>query len=225
MSKIENKFKTKIQELIKKRDLIPDEFWVRAEGGEHFVIWFMDRQKPSVEVNYSFDQERFGITKDGLVIWGFDSGCSCPNPWDSSDNFEGYSTREWKEFEVNPETAFDADWKDECYKNLEAYLFLISKRPDPKKVVALENAEIRRYMIKRVGYGKIKESVKAKVLHRDGHNELLEFNNGEMYVKVRDSSTDREYLLFVEGHHETCRSAIAWTFGLSESEYCPILET
>ena len=102
---------------------------------------------------------------------------------------------------------------------------MISKKPDPKKVLSLQNAEVRRYMIKRVGYDNIKETVQAEVIHVDGDNELLKFNTGELYVKVKDSSTEREYLLFVEGQHKTCRSAIAWTFGLREHEYCPIVET
>jgi len=226
MAMSEIKFKKEIEQLIEKRDKIPDEFWVRTDGGKYQTIWFMDRQKPSVKASYDFDEERFGLTKDGKIIWGFDSGCSCPSPWSSSDfGDDSYSVKEWKEFSVTPENAFDADWQDECYKNLQDYLLLIEENLSPEKVLTIKNAEIRRFLIKRVGYENIKEKVNAEVLHQDGHNELLKFANGEMYVKVRDTSTEREYLLFVEGNHKTCKSAIAWTFGLQENEYNPIIES
>lgn len=223
---LEIKFKKEIEKLIENRHKIPDEFWVKTDGGMYRVVWFMDRQKPSVEVDYSFDEERFGLTRDGKIIWGFDSGCSCPSPW-SADDFgdKNYSVKEWKEFCVSPEEAFDADWQEECYSNLNDYLLLIEENLEPQRVLEVKNAEVRRYLIKRVGYEKIKHDVKAEVLHKDGANELLKFANGEMYVKVKDTSTEREYLLFVEGNHQTCKSAIAWTFGLREEEYQPIIES
>lgn len=223
---LEIKFKKEIEELINNRHKIPDEFWVKTDGGAYSVIWFMDRQKPSVEQCYDFDEERFGLTKDGNIIWGFDSGCSCPSPWSSEDfGDNSYLVKEWKEFCVSPEEAFDADWQDECYSNLNDYLLLIEENLEPKKVLGVKNSEIRRYLIKRIGYEKIKDDVKAEVLHRDGTSELLKFANGEMYVKVKDTSTEREYLLYVEGNHTTCKSAIAWTFGLKEEEYNPIIES
>lgn len=222
----EIKFKKEIEKLIENRHKIPDEFWVRTDGGMYQTIWFMDRQKPSVQADYSFDEERFGLTKEGKVIWGFDSGCSCPSPWSAGDfGDSNYHVKEWKEFAVPNDEAFDAGWEDECYSNMRDYLLLVEEDLAPEKVLNVSNAEVRRYLIKRVGYENIKHAVKAEVLHTDGHNELLKFENGEMYVKVRDSSTDREYLLFVEGNHKTCRSAIAWTFGLGEEEYKPEIET
>ena len=224
MAMLEIKFKNEIERLIEKRDLIPEEFWVPTAGEKYRVIWFMDRQKPSVEQSCDFDEERFGITREGNVIWGFDSGCSCPSPWiDCGDAV--YHVKEWKEFTVPAEEAFDADWQDACYANLKDYILLINDDIEPQKVLEVQNAEIRRYLIKRVGYENIKDKVQATVLHVDGDNELLKFNTGELYVKVKDASTDREYLLYVEGNHATCKSAIAWTFGLTEKDYNPIIET
>lgn len=82
---------------------------------EHFVVLLLDRQKPSVEADYSFDEERIGITKTGKIIWGFDSGCSCPSPW--HDNYpDCYCVAEgWKQFTLNTE-GFDPDWLEECTK-------------------------------------------------------------------------------------------------------------
>jgi hypothetical protein len=109
------KYAKEIKLLIKKVNKIPSEYWEKTEGGRYEVVWFMDRQKPSVEPSYDFDEERFGITREGKVIWGFDSGCSCPCPWDDCGD-EVYEVKEWKEFEVDPETSFDSDWEDESYK-------------------------------------------------------------------------------------------------------------
>ncbi len=223
---LETNFKTKIQTLIANRDKVPDEFWVRTDGGKYEVIWFMDRQKPSVHASYDFDEERFGLTKTGQIIWGFDSGCSCPSPWSKEDfGDDNYLVKEWSEFEVSPENAFDAGWQEESYSNLSDYLLLIEEDVEPKRVLDAVNAEVRRYLIKRVGYEKIKDDVNATVIHDDGGNQLLKFENGEMYVKVTDPSTGREYLLYVLGNHQTCKAAIAWTFGLREEEYNPIIES
>ena len=102
---------------------------------------------------------------------------------------------------------------------------LIEDDLDPAKALNAINAEIRRYLIKRIGYENIKEAVNAEILHTDGTSELLRFADGDTYVKVQDTSTKREYLLFVDQNVKTCRAAIAWTFGLTEKQYNPIIET
>ena len=228
----EIKFKSHLKKLMKDIALIPDEFFVRTNGGKYNVVWFLDRQKPSVEANYSFDEERFGMTKDGRMIWGFDSGCSCPSPWSSEDFGDtNYLTSTWKEFEFRTANDFDAGWDDVSLLNIEDYLKLIEAQKDqlpPSEVLKIQNSEIRRYLIKRVGYENIKNYVKATVLHQDGDSELLSIKTEgveERYVKVKDSSTDREYLLYVPDNIERCKQAIAWTFGLEEKEYAPLIES
>lgn len=219
------KFKEQIESLIENRHKIPDEFWVQTGGRMYQAIWFMDRQKPSVEQSYDFAEERFGLTKDGKIIWGFDSGCSCPSPW-SQDDFgdQNYSIKEWKEFEVDPEKSFDADWEDECYRNMNDYLLLIQDRTDVPDILKAQNAEVRRYLLKRVGYENVLKHTEVESLHVDGTSELLNIN-GEKYVKVKDHSTDREYLLYVPSNITRCKEGIAWTFGLREEDYNPVLET
>lgn len=105
--------KEKIEELLNKIDKIPKEFWKETDGKMYKVIWLLDRQKPSVESSYDFDEERLGITSDGRIIWGFDSGCSCPSPWSSEDfGDKNYSTNTYKEFFIKlPD--FDRDWEKE----------------------------------------------------------------------------------------------------------------
>lgn len=220
-------FKTKIEKLIKNLHKIPDEFWVDSGTGRR-VIWLLD-QEDGTAGSYETSQERIGITREGDILWGFSSGCSCWGGWRTSDYCP---TKSYKEFDIDkdflssrPIEEERKDFKTPLLQGIDAFLFMVSDNPDPLKVLQLENAEVRRYMVKRVGYEKIKHVVKATVVHSDGENELLRFENGEMYVKVKDSSTEREYLLFVEGRHATCKSAIAWTFGLTEEEYNPVIET
>lgn len=221
----------KMQELIDKRHKIPDEFWILSENG-HRVIWVLD-QEDGTAGSYQTSQERIGITKEGNILWGFSSGCSCWGGWDSGDYCPTMSAKEFTldVFDKERQDRVGYNWenlqdfKNSVHANLEDFLLLVADNIEPKRVLEAQNAEVRRYLIKRIGYENIKEDVKAEVLHKDGDNELLRFNTGEMYVKVKDSSTDREYLLYVQGNHETCKSAIAWTFGLREHEYNPIIET
>lgn len=214
-------FKTRLLNLIAKRHLIPDEFWV--EG----CIWFYDES----DGGYDWEACRLGFNKDGQVIWAFDSGCSCNSPWEVFDP-KSCSTMEPKRFVLAEFFKTKGDGYSDLEvdeakieKSIKDFELLVRKNVKPQEVLEASNAEVRRYLIKRIGYDKIKDDVKAEVLHVDGDNELLKFASGEMYVKVKDSSTDREYLLFVDGNHKTCRSAIAWTFGLMEGEYNPIIET
>ena len=220
-------------------DKIPNEFFVRTDGNKYQVLWLMDRQRPSVEQSYDFDEERFGITNDGKIIWGFDSGCSCPSPWSQEDfGDDNYNIKTWKEFVVysegkiesneknryNVDSWFDETWEDESLSNLRDYLLLIKKNLKPLEVLKIENSEVRRYLIKRVGYENIKKDANVQVLHTDGTSDLLQINE-EKYVKVKDTSTSREYLLYVPDHIKTCKQGIAWTFDLKEEEYNPLIES
>lgn len=215
-----SEIKKKLDLLVENRNKIPDEFWIDG------AFWFYQEDSGG----YSWNAERLGINREGQVVWAFDSGCSCNSAWENFDITE-CKTVSHKEFVINDflkdRTEYSELTTDEVniQNGIDEWLLLVREDLKPEEILKANNAEVRRYLIKRVGYENIKDSVKAEVLHIDGHNELLKFNTGEMYVKVRDSSTEREYLLFVEGNHKTCRSAIAWTFGLREEEYQPEIET
>ncbi len=115
----------KFKELIEKKEKIPQSFWTKTDGGQYEVVWLLDRQKPSVEPSYDFDEERLGITKDGRIIWGFDSGCSCPSPWSQSDfGDKNYKTNTYKEFFIKlPD--FDQSWDVESSKKIDEILSCI----------------------------------------------------------------------------------------------------
>lgn len=228
-----------LEKLSSKLDKIPDEFWVQAENGEQ-VIWFLDREDGTAG-SYETSQERLGMTKEREIIYGFSSGCSCWGGWVKNDycptlsykeftlkKIQTFSSKDGSRYSVdekNADITFAEGWDKESSDNLNDFLLLIEENLEPKKVLEVKNAEIRRYLIKRIGYENIKNDVQAEVLHKDGTSELLKFNNGECYVKVKDTSTDREYLLFVPNNIKTCREGIAWTFGLKENEYNPIIES
>lgn len=89
------------------------------ESEEHTVVLLLDRQKPSVAQSWDFSEERIGVNKNGKIIWGFDSGCSCPSPW--VDNYPTcYSVdKTYKQFTLNAK-GFDEDWEKACTEKLEA---------------------------------------------------------------------------------------------------------
>jgi len=117
--------KEKIKKLLNNIPKIPEKYWKETDGGKYKVVWLLDRQKPSIQQDYSFDEERLGITSDGKIIWGFDSGCSCPSPWSSQDfGDDNYRTTTYKEFFVSlPD--FDTDWDKESALIIEEILACI----------------------------------------------------------------------------------------------------
>lgn len=99
-----------------KKNIKPDRYSqnvsnLKLEG--HIVVLLINRQKPSVSASYSFDEERLGVNRYGEIVWGFDSGCSCPSPW--NDGYpECYNVaKTWKEFKVE---GFDPDYLDDATK-------------------------------------------------------------------------------------------------------------
>lgn len=125
---MEKKITGAIAWVVKHWDKIPDSFkdtWrynsAVIEGlplDEHTVVVLIDRQKPSVERSWDFDEERIGITRTGKVVWGFDSGCSCPSPWHDSYPECLSCTNTWKAFEVEL-SQFDPDVLEACLARIE----------------------------------------------------------------------------------------------------------
>lgn len=237
-----NDFVTGVKTIIKYKDRIPEEFWKTVAKGTKNIIWVWDVRTD----DYEWTSERIGITKDGEVIYGFDSGCSCNSEWEK-DNAEtdtakcGYHIKTWKAFEMSMEdlekfgqsNPKQKDWQNGAFDNLKDYLLLTEEDPEPEKVFAAKNAEVRRYLMKRVGYDNIKKHFgkEMKVIHKDGESELFDIKIGgrdERYIKVKDASTPREYILSVPAGSwgpQKCHDAVAWTFGLRGNEYHPEKET
>jgi hypothetical protein len=104
-----------------------------------------------------------------------------------------------------PEMLTKKDWLDE--KNLEIRRVIQDRMPD---------------FAKKLG---------AKRIQKDSYGELLEIDLKDdpekvaRYVKVKDASTPREYYLRCPPTMKTAKEAIAWSFGLTEGEYKPEVET
>lgn len=131
-----------VEWLVKNWAKIPDNFKTNLQGEgyysrsaviaglpleEHIVILLVDRQKPSVEADYSFDEERIAVTRTGKVIWGFDSGCSCPSPWHDSYPDCYSCSRNWKEFAVELK-SFDTGVLEECMASINEIKAALKKK-------------------------------------------------------------------------------------------------
>ena len=70
----------------------------------------------------------------------------------------------------------------------------------------------------------------GKYIHSEGSSQLIRMDLGKSFdpiqiIKVRDSTTKQYYILRVPLTINTCKDAIAWTFGMTADEFNPIKET
>lgn len=116
----------KIKFLSENHNKIQVEEWEDVQG--HKIVWILDRQKPSIEINWDFDEERLGITSEGKIVYGFDSGCSCPMPWGEQNYEDYYTEKTWKQLEIDLSDLEEFDYfedsdvqrLDELILNLES---------------------------------------------------------------------------------------------------------
>jgi len=97
-----------------------------------------------------------------------------------------------------------------------------------------ENIEVRRAKMERYGLGRYLTDTNATVLQQDEFGTLYQ-KEGEdqepiLMVKVMNCTAEpdgtyREYFLRVPPDIRTAKAAVAWTFGLSESEYEPSFQS
>lgn len=91
-------------------------------------------------------------------------------------------------------------------------------------VIKTRNQEIKQRALKAFGYERFVDELEPIVLDVDGENQLLKVD-GIVFAYVKDSSTPRRYLLRVPPNFTTVKAAIAWTFGMTEAQYQPLIET
>lgn len=250
MSKI--KFEDKLLNFIKNINKVPEDFFTQRVGSSwrndsdeaepRDTLWLLSREDGTAG-SYETSQERFGITKDGKIIWGFSSGCSCWDGWSKEDIEEPVT---WKEF-IMLDTAkteeaknydsgepykrdgwgFVESWQDEVDKAISDLSLIFKRRPTLEEVFNVRNAEVRAYLVKKLDYEDIRKAKEIIIKHTDGEYDLLELKGIEdsLFVKCKDSSTDRIFLLQVPRNMRRCKQAVAWTFGLDEKEYNPVIET
>lgn len=102
------------------------------------------------------------------------------------------------------------------------------------QIAAERNAELRRVMLEHFGYERYLREAGARRLGTDACGVLwqLTFNDDEplTMVEVINSTpepdgTSRIYWLRVPPTTRTARAGVAWTFGLTEEEYHPLVQT
>lgn len=120
----------------------------------------------------------------------------------------------------------------EAVKRLEELLLfkkLSEKTLTAKDIIGCRNAEIRRVLLEGFGFDRLVSDLKGIVINTDGEYSLIKINwHSEpiKLVRVKDSSTERWYLLRVPPSIKTVKSGLAWTFGfINEKDYNPIYET
>jgi hypothetical protein len=108
-----------------------------------------------------------------------------------------------------------------------------------KEVFSNENAELRYVGMKIVGFEKVMKHKNTKIIHTDKKNNQVLFSISGIfedpisYVKVVNSTAEpdgsyKNYYLCVPPVTQgikTCAAAVAWTFRMTEKEYCPSQET
>lgn len=114
------------------------------------------------------------------------------------------------------------------------YVILLPEPIDHEMINAEPNAEVRRVLIERFGLDNyLKEGMVLKV-HQDQCGALYRMNlRGDepiLVVRVVNSTAEpdgtfNEYFLRVPPEMIRARQAVAWTFGLTEEEYAPLIQT
>lgn len=109
--------------------------------------------------------------------------------------------------------------------------------PEPLTFDLIEsepNAEVRRVLIERFGLENYLREGKVLRIHQDKAGILYRMNLPSdepiLVVRVMNSTpepdgTIKEYFLRVPPNMQRAKQAVAWTFGLTEEEYDPLVET
>lgn len=113
---------------------------------------------------------------------------------------------------------------------LDDYLMEYKHNITGKDIISVQNQEIRRRLIRRMGYTRFVQDVRGKIIHRDETSQLILIKTPRgqedmVFVRVVCPSTHDTYILRVPPHVKTCRQAVAWTFGMTEEDYHPQVET
>lgn len=98
------------------------------------------------------------------------------------------------------------------------------------------NAEVRYVGMRAIGMDKVMEDKAVRVIHTDAKKGQVLFEISGIlkkplrYVQVVNSTAEpdgtyKKYYLCVPPNVRTCKSAVAWTFGMAGKEYAPQQET
>jgi hypothetical protein len=208
-------------------------FW-----GQHELAWqvFYDFCNV-VGVPYSDDDRKkltawLSIGKSTGWWMAFDGICFCfERPGTLNIDGEGRMHSE-----TDPAMAFRDTYSIYAIHGVQVPEYVIL-RPNEITVSDIEkeaNAEIRRIKIDRYGQSKFLLDAGAKEIHKDDYGTLYikDVPNDEplVMVKVVNSTPEpngefKDYFLRVDPKCTTARGAVAWSFGKTENEYSPSVQT
>lgn len=91
-------------------------------------------------------------------------------------------------------------------------------------VLEANDQEIKQRALREYGYERFVIDSKAQTLDTRGEDRLLGIGDIKL-LSLKDSTTDRRYLLRVPPEINGVREGVAWTFNMREQEYAPLVET
>nr|MDO8116610.1 hypothetical protein [Candidatus Sigynarchaeota archaeon] len=193
---MQEEIKMLLRTLLDNNKDIPDRFW-------RITLWL--------------NMNRVGITRNGHFVWYDNRG---DTPHKSS----------WKKFFVHHGSLLD---QKEAMAVIQDYMMILKGDTlTAREIIRCRNVEIRQFLMSRFSYERFLKELGSKTRHKDPNTgaELLSISMGKnmekmVLVRVIDSTSNRPYLLRVPPEMRTCQEAIAWTFGLGEDEYEPLVET
>ncbi|MBX9686417.1 MAG: hypothetical protein K2X27_06915 [Candidatus Obscuribacterales bacterium] len=157
-----------------------------------------------------------------------------------------FACRKAQNFELDPHGRLHAPNKaalvyEDGFKEYAWHGVIVDERiienPDSITIEEIEstrNAEIRRVLIERYGEIRYLKDSGAEKIHEDDcgilYRKEIPGDEALLMVKVVNSSPEpdgsfKDYFLRVPPETRSAKQAVAWTFGLSEEEYQPIIES
>lgn len=222
---------------------------VLEKGHDVEVIYY--RQFGSYEGDWialAKNKEFYFIYKD---YYGSCSGCDSLEAW---CGYEGQSLAEIKKFAKNykpfieipkdtainlvekgtlktvlPKNQRDHSYDEFSWKDLERDFSFVIKLEEnidiaAEDIMLVKDLELQQRALKKYGYEKFAKELGAEIVHEDKFGKLIKVGD-ITFVKVKDASTPREYLLRVPSEMKRAKQAVAWTFNMPEEQYNPIKET
>jgi len=106
----------------------------------------------------------------------------------------------------------------------------------PKEIMGIQNLELRRAIIEKVGYAHFEKNASVISITNKGTSKerillIVNVPNDEniVFIKVLDGTIKGDirntYYIRVPPNMKNADEAVAWTFGMSKNEYQPSEET
>lgn len=217
----------------------------RADYTHHFTIWFpySANYLPFALACQFISADFFGELQKEIDIWAYlahaaggyyfcDSICfACTKPFAFTNNDIGRPHNA-----SGPAAVWNDGFRVYAWRGVVVDPSFIENKSSItcEKIGAEKNAEMRRVMIDIYGESRYLQDAGAELVFQDKYGALyrLEIPGDEpiVMVKVKNSTPEpdgsyKNYFLRVPPEMVRPRQAIAWTFGLNESEYCPEFES